>query len=121
ARRRRVGVEIDSVVFGRDLGNAVGHAPMHGSDEEAAILARDKAFRDTASGRGSRFGIGRDPLDLAAQNPALRIELFNGEPGTAQVVLAAVSVLAAGVTGESDFDRLLLALSVDAIVLPRAE
>src|SRR5829696_2932770 len=68
---------------------------------------------------GFRFGVGGDPLDLAAEHPALGVELLDRDLDAAQVVLARVAVLAAGVAGEPELDR--LSLRVGAIVRPRPE
>src|SRR4029079_17838201 len=71
-------------------------------------------------GRGIGLGVGRDPLDLAADYAALGVELVDGQADAAQVVLAAVAVLAAGVAGQAELDR-LGALRPHAVVRPGSE
>ena len=68
---------------------------------------------------GVRLGVGRDPLDLAPEHAALGVELLDRDADAAQVVLAGVAVLAAGVAGQAELDR--LCLRIGAVVLPRAE
>ncbi len=120
ARRGRVGVEIDGAVLVGDLGDGVGDARMQGAEQEAALLLGDEALGDARAGGRVGFGVGGDPLDLAADHAALGVELVDRQTHAAQVVLAAVAVLAAGVAGEAELDR-LGALRPDAIVLPGAE
>ena len=93
---------------------------MQGADQEAALLLGDEALGDARAGGRVGLGVGGDPLDLAAEHAALGVELVDGQAHAAQVVLAAVAVLAAGIAGEAELDR-LGALRPDAVVLPGAE
>ena len=117
ARRGRVGVEIDRAVFRGDLGDGVGDAGMHRADQHRAVFTRDEALGHAAAGRRRRFGIGRDPFDLTAQHAAFGIDLVDRHLDAAQIVLSAIAVLAAGVAGQTELDRLRLRIS--AIVFPR--
>ena len=94
---------------------------MHGADQEAALLLGDEALGHARAGGRIGLGVGRDPLDLAADHTALGVELVDGEADAAHVVLAAVAVLAAGIAGQPQLDRLFRALRPDAVVVPRAE
>ena len=82
-----------------------------------ALLAGDEALGDAAAGRRLGLGVGRDPLDLAAEHAAFGVELVDRHPDAAQIVLAAVAVLAAGIAGQAELDRLGGALRPD-VVLP---
>ena len=103
-----------------DLGDGVGDAGMQGAEEKAALLLGNESLGDPRPGGRIGFGVGGDPLDLAPDHAALGVELVDGEAHAAQVVLAAVAVLAAGIAGEAELDR-LGALRPHAIVLPGAE
>jgi hypothetical protein len=120
ARRGGIRVEIDGAVLGGDLRDGVGDAGMHRAEQKAALLLRDEALGHAGAGGRVGLGIGGDPLDLAAEHTALGVELVDGEPHAAHVVLAAVAVLAAGVAGETELDR-LGALRPDTVVLPGPE
>lgn len=80
-----------------------------------------KTLGDAAAGRGRRFGVGRDPGDLAPEHAAFGVDLVDGHLDSAQIVLPAVAVLAAGIAGETELDRLGRALRPNLILLPGAE
>ena len=85
-----------------------------------AVLPGDEALGDAGAGGRRGFGVGRDPRDLAAEHAALGVDLVDRHPDAAQIVLAAVAVLAAGIAGEAELDR-LGALRPDPVLLPGAE
>ncbi|MGY2904220.1 hypothetical protein ACVWVY_003241 [Bradyrhizobium sp. URHC0002] len=76
---------------------------------------------DAAAGRRRGFGVGGDPGDLAPEHPAFGVGLVDRQLDAAQIVLAAVAVLAAGVAGQAELDRLGGALRPDPILLPGTE
>ena len=108
ARRRRVGVEVDDALLVGHLGDGVGDARMDRADQVGAVLLGDEALGDAAAGFRLRLGVGRDPLDAAAEHATPRVDLLQGEADAAQIVLAARGVLAARVAGQPDPDRLVL-------------
>jgi len=73
---------------------------MQCADQEAALVLSDEALGDARAGGRVRLGVGGDPLDLAADHAALGVELVDGHANAAQIVLAAVAVLAAGIAGQ---------------------
>src|SRR4051794_28172277 len=93
---------------------------MQRADQETALFLRDEALGNARAGGRVGLRVGRDPFDLAAEHAALGVELVDRQTHAAQIVLAAVAVLAAGVTGEAELDR-LLALRPDAALLPGTE
>src|SRR5205085_2570914 len=80
----------------------------------------DEALGDARAGGRVGLGVGGDPLDLAADHATLGVELVDRHANAAQVVLAAVAVLAAGVAGETELDR-LGALRPHPVVRPGTE
>ena len=121
AGRRGVGVEVDHAVLGGDLGDGVGDAGMHRADQDGAVFPCDETLGDAAAGRRRRFGVGGDPGDLAPEHAAFGVGLVDRHLDAAQIVLAAVAILAAGVAGQAELDRLGGALRPDPILLPGAE
>ena len=121
ARRRGIGVQVDHAVFAGDLGDGVGDAGVHRADQDGAVFSGDEALGDAAAGGRRRFGVGRDPGDLAAEHAAFGVDLVDRHLDAAQIVLAAVAVLAAGIAGETKLDRLGGALRPNPVFLPGAE
>ena len=93
---------------------------MQRADQDGAVLAGDEAFGDAAAGGRRRLGVRRDERDLAAEHAAFGVELVDRHLDAAEIILAAVAVLAAGIAGQAELDR-LRALRPGVILFPRPE
>src|SRR4029079_9585070 len=93
---------------------------MQRADQDGAVLARDEAFGDAAAGGRRRLGVRGNEGDLAPQHAAFGVDLVDRHLDAAEIILAAVAVLAAGITGQAELDR-LGALRPGVILPPRPE
>ena len=118
---RGVGVEVDHAVFVGDLGDGVGDAGMQRADEDSAVFAGDETLGDAAAGGRRRLGIRGDERDLAAEHAAFGVDLVDRHLDAAEIILAAVAVLAAGIAGQAELDRFGRALRPRMILFPRPE
>src|SRR5260370_16818786 len=91
---------------------------MQRADKDGAVFPGDESLGDAAAGRGRRFGVGCDPGDLAPEHAAFGVDLVDGHLYSAQIVLPAVAVLAAGIAGETELDRLVRPPAPTPIPLP---
>ena len=121
AGRRGVRVEIDGAVLVGDLGDGVGDARSaarrSGTPHWSCAMKRS-ATRVPVAGLVSVSAVIHSILRPIT--PPLALNSSIGHADAAQVVLAAVAVLAAGIAGQAELDR-LGALRPDPVVRPGAE
>jgi hypothetical protein len=118
--RAGVRVEEHRAVLLRHLRDRIGHARVHGADQERGLVARDQALGHARAGGRGRLRVHVQGLDAPAEHAALLVELADGEHRAEALVHAARAVLAARVHGQADHQRLLLAcLRPGMVHLPR--
>src|SRR3954451_18234331 len=93
---------------------------MQRADQDGAVLAGNEAFGDAAAGGWRRLGVRGDERDLAPEHATFGVDLVDRHLDAAEVILAAVAVLAAGIAGQAELDR-FASLGPGTIFLPGAE
>ena len=93
---------------------------MQRADQDGAVLAGDETFGDAAAGGWRRLGVRRDESDLAPEYATFGVDLVDRHLDAAEIILAAVAVLTAGIAGQAKLDR-FRALRPGMILPPRAE
>ena len=89
---------------------------------KAASLRRDHALGHARAGGRRGLGVHVDRLDAPAEHAALVVELLDGHHRAQALLAARCAVLARGVHGQADDQRLLLrGLGPGVVVRPRAE
>ncbi|MGX0963775.1 hypothetical protein AB7M63_004224 [Bradyrhizobium japonicum] len=93
---------------------------MQRADQDGAVLAGDEPLGDAAACGRCRFGIRGDERNLTPEHAAFGVELVDRHLDAAEIILAAVAVLAAGIAGQAELDW-LGALRPRVILFPRSK